>query len=444
MKEKLVMFLVSAVCVISCVTVTGLAIKNSTGDHPAIIKAEDKTYTLTINSSLYTGAGTSGVGYTTAKTTSGTDIKIKYNKLSPFEAFDKGVQSGFNTMSNGSYIEILSNEDIHGLGGVRNIQFNSTIKSSGDLKVSYGWEEGIYVSYIEKDVAYTQDPQSYNFSLPDNPSYIKIEFNGSASDKMGLGSIAFTYSCEEIDNPYALVNDFYLRKVSDHYEVVSYVGSETNLVVPRKVVLGENNELPVTGIADGFKAAYGNENIVSVELPDTVTKIGTEAFMCDSSDDSKLTFINLDNVTYISDDAFLNCDSLGESKTLNVGKVSFVGEFAFSGTYLASRQLIFSASAVEIKSAAFWNSQIDTISFSPETNLTLHTQSFSRASSLTSLVLPVVINELPRFVLEKTTLLTDLRYAGTVEQFNAISKGSTWRKESAATVAHCSDGDVNL
>ena len=444
MKEKLAMFLVSAVCVTSCVAVTGLAIKNSTGGHPAIIKAEDKTYTLTIDSPLYAGAGTSGVGYTTVRTTSGTDIKIKYNKLSPFEAFDKGVQSGFNTMSNGSYIEILSNEDIHGLGGVRNIQFDSTIRSSGDLKVSYGCEEGIYVSYIEKDVAYTQDPQSYNFSLPDNPSYIKIEFNGSASDKMALGSIAFTYSCEEIDNPYALVNDFYLRNVSDHYEVISYVGSETNLVVPEKVVLGENNELPVTVIADGFKTAYGNEIIVSVELPDTVTKIGTEAFMCDSSDDSKLTFINLDNVTYISDDAFLNCDSLGESKTLNVGKVSFVGEFAFSGTYLANRQLIFSAPTVEIKSAAFWNSKIDAISFSTATNLTLRTQSFSRASYLTSLVLPVVINEFPRHVLQKTTSLTSLFYAGTVEQFNAISKADYWRSESAATVAHCSNGDVNL
>ena len=81
MKEKLAMFLVSAVCVTSCVAVTGLAIKNSSGDHPAIIKAEDKTYTLTIDSPLYTGEGTSGEEVTTVITAYGNDIKLKYNKL---------------------------------------------------------------------------------------------------------------------------------------------------------------------------------------------------------------------------------------------------------------------------------------------------------------------------------------------------------------------------
>lgn len=443
MKEKLAMFLVSAVCVTSCVAVTGLAIKNSTGDHPAIIKAEDKVYSLTIDSPLYAGAGTSGVDYTTVKTISGTDIKLKYNKLSPFEAGSKGVQSGFNTLSDGSYIEIVSNEDIHGLGGLRNIQFNSTIKSTGYLKVSYGWEEGVYVNYKLQTISSNHDG-SYSIDIPDSPSYLKIEVLGNIYTKMGLGSIVFTYSCEEIGNPYALVNDFYLRKVSDHYEVVSYVGSETNLVVPEKVVLGENNELLVTGIADGFKAAYGNQNIIRVTLPSSVTRIGYEAFFCDPNDDSKFTFINLDNVTYIADRAFLNCDSLGESKELNVDNVSFVGEDAFASTSFSYGTLIFRAPNVEISEAAFWYSSIRAISFASETSLTIGMQAFFNCSSLTSLTFPVSIANLPRLIVKGASSLTNINYAGTMEQYNALSKYETWASGCAATYIHCSDGNVTL
>ena len=42
------------------------------------------------------------------------------------------------------------------------------------------------------------------------------------------------------------------------------------------------------------------------------------------------------------------------------------------------------------------------------------------------------------------TKLISIELKGTIEQWNAISKGDNWNKNIPATVVHCTDGDVEL
>lgn len=437
MKEKLAMFLVSAVCVTSCVAVTGLAIKNSTGDHPAIIKAEDKVYSLTIDSPLYTGEGTSGEGVITVKTAYGNDVKLKYNKLFAFDHGEKGVQSGFNSMGDGSYIEIINNDDIHGLAGINHIHFESSIRNSGDLKINYGWSQGQYISYFDQVISSTQEG-IYDFDLEGSPSYVKIE-TATPYLTMGLGEITFTYSCEEVENPYPLVNDFYLRKVDDHYEAFSYVGNETTVTFP-----GEYNDMPVTAIADNFKFKNGAAGIVNVTLPASITKIGYRAFFCDVNDTGMLTNINLDNVKYISDGAFLNNDNLGRTVCPNIRYVEYIGVSAFGSTSFVNETLTFSASNLSIQSIAFRLTGIRELIFNNSTSLRLGDQAFSKCDNLLSVTLPKNTTYLGWGLFQDTPKLNSINYNGTVAEFNAIEKDKYWSIYGTFTYVRCTDGNVDI
>ncbi len=435
MKEKLAMFLVSVVCVTSCVAVTGLAIKNSTGDHPAIIKAEDKVYSLTIDSPLYTGEGTSGEGVTTVKTAYGNDIKLKYNKLFAFDHGENGVQSGFNSMTDGSYIEILNNDDIHGLAGIRHIHIESSIRSAGDLTIHYGWAQGQYVSYFHEDISSTQEG-IYDFDFEESPSYVKIE-TATPYLTMGLGEITFTYSCEEVANPYPLVNNFYLHKVDDHYEAFSYIGDETTLTFP-----GKYGDVDVTAIADNFKFKNGAAGIVNVTLPASITKIGYRAFFCDVNDTGMLTNINLDNVKHISDGAFQNNDNFGRTVCPNIRYVEYIGVSAFFSTSFVNETLIFSAPNLSIQSTAFRLTGIKNLRFESSTSLRLGGQAFSKCPNLESVTLPKNTTYLGGHLFEDTPKLSTITYNGTVAEFNAIEKALYWEEDGSFTNVHCIDDDI--
>ena len=87
----------------------------------------------------------------------------------------------------------------------------------------------------------------------------------------------------------------------DSYWVIG-IGTctDTEIVIP-----SQYNGLPVTGI---FEQAFaGTNDLASIEIPDSVTYIGTEAFYNCSS----LTSITIpDSVTSIGNYAFYNCSSL--------------------------------------------------------------------------------------------------------------------------------------
>ena len=118
-----------------------------------------------------------------------------------------------------------------------------------------------------------------------------------------------------------------------------------------KVVFGE-------GITNaGSFTASGCTNLTEVCFSSTITKIGTKAFVNDSS----LSKINLTNIKTIKEAAFQNCASLTSIKTENV---QMIEKYAFSNcSNLESAEII--GSEVSIGQLAFANSRVlETVDFS--------------------------------------------------------------------------------
>lgn len=86
--------------------------------------------------------------------------------------------------------------------------------------------------------------------------------------------------------------------------VTNYVGTETNVVIPNTITIGENT-YNITTI--GEYAFENNFNIITVELPNTLTTIETYAF----TNCSSLTTVTIPtNVTSIGYRGFNNCKNL--------------------------------------------------------------------------------------------------------------------------------------
>ncbi len=446
-KNKLI---ISAAVVLMASTGIVLAANSGNSSHVTLSGlAESETYTLTINSPLYTGDSESGIGTTFVKTTNGNDVKVEYNKLSPFASGGKSpFQTGFNTLKYGSYIDIVANGEIEGLAGISSV----TIKwcegaNSCKMRVHYGWDSGVYVSYIDEICSPFNTAGIYTFDLPNGPSYIRIDtttYDSESSDyyTLGLNEISIKYSCVKSQNPY-VVGDYVLNLVNnDHFEVVSYKGSSTDLNFPR-----EYGIYPVTAIADNFVVDIGKSNITSVVLPSSITRIGYEAFY----DASKLETIDLTHVTSIGDRAFLNCSKLGSTGKLDIYAPE-VGSSAFSQTGVTKVAFHSSTGKVTVGESVFWTcTSLLEATFDGELWLKMAGSGlFARCSNMTDATLPVRVDDIyetytiNRHTFRECSKLKNLSYAGTIEQWNSLKKDSTFCNSIPATIVICSDGSTTL
>ena len=97
------------------------------------------------------------------------------------------------------------------------------------------------------------------------------------------------------------IYDYYVYDVySDHVTIVTYNGTDSDIKIPSYIY-----EKPVWSIEDS--AFYGNSNIETVIIPNTVIKIGYQSFIgCEN-----LKIIEIPtSVVSIGDSAFQNCPSL--------------------------------------------------------------------------------------------------------------------------------------
>jgi len=96
--------------------------------------------------------------------------------------------------------------------------------------------------------------------------------------------------------------DFTFRVYSDHAELTKYTSTSVKDVTIPSEVSGQ----PVTFIGEAF---YGNKNLTSVTIPDSVNTIGSFAFYnCQNLSEVKIG----DGVTDIGYEAFANCNNLVE------------------------------------------------------------------------------------------------------------------------------------
>ncbi|MDE6373471.1 MAG: leucine-rich repeat protein, partial [Clostridia bacterium] len=176
------------------------------------------------------------------------------------------------------------------------------------------------------------------------------------------------------------------------------------------VIASEYEGKPVTFISSG--AFNGNKNITSVIIPDSVTTIQSKAFyMC-----SNLTSVTIGSgVTEIEEKAFTRCSKL-ESLIMTGNEETVIGQEAFY--YCES---LISVIISNVKSIGI--------------------VAFSGCTGLTHITIGNGLTSLGTNAFDSCSSLTHITYNGTVEQWNAVSKGWLWNYATGVYTLHCTDGD---
>ena len=159
------------------------------------------------------------------------------------------------------------------------------------------------------------------------PPHMMIYYEGTVDewrqikkDESEFDNIAVTFALSELPDyePYEESNGFFYKIKSDKtVSLTEYAGTEKNVVIPSEI-----EGYPVSVIADNCFET--RNDIISVEIPDTVREIGEKAFWYCRS----LEMITLnEGLEIIGENAFKNCEKL-ESITLP-STVREIGDNAF-------------------------------------------------------------------------------------------------------------------
>ena len=179
----------------------------------------------------------------------------------------------------------------------------------------------------------------------------------------------------------------------------------------------------VTSIGD--YAFDGCTSLSSIVIPDSVTSIGNSAF----SGCTSLTTIRVEegNTVY---DSRNNCNAIIETSTNRLifgcastiipDSVTSIGECAFS--YCTSlTSIVIPDSVTSIEEYAFYECSSLISIVIPDSVTSIGPSVFSYCASLSSIVIPNSVTEISWEAFYECTSLADVYYAGTEEQWNAIS-----------------------
>ena len=191
-------------------------------------------------------------------------------------------------------------------------------------------------------------------------------------------------------------------------------GFKEGVTVPENLEIpSSHNGSPVTAIGN---SSFGdNLTIKSVTIPDSVTTIGESAF----ANCTLMTSITLsNNLISVGNHAFSYCENL--TIVTIPDSVTTMGESAF-------------ARCTEITSITLSN------------NLTgLSNGLFTACISLTSITIPNSVKSIGTNVFLFASDLEEIKFNGTIEQWQSIEFGSRWNKGISATEVICTDGTVAL
>ena len=178
--------------------------------------------------------------------------------------------------------------------------------------------------------------------------------------------------------------------------------------------------------------------IEEVEIPDTVTEIGSYAF----HNFLGLKKINIPNsVTSIGGYAFYYCVNLTSITIPN--SVTSIDVFAFLGcTSLTS--ITIPNSVTSIESCAFDGCSSLTSITIPDGVTSIEGSTFYGCSSLTNITIPDSVTSLSGCAFSGCSSLTNITYNGTQSQWNKISKYSNWKDNSAIKTITCTDGVIQI
>jgi len=151
--------------------------------------------------------------------------------------------------------------------------------------------------------------------------------------------------------------------------ITDYNGNKVNVVVPAKI-----QKLPVVGLM----SAFAHTNIISVQIPKSVTEIESAFYGC-----SNLTSINIPaGVTIIGYGAFKDCSKL--TSIIIPANVKEIGPSAFEGCSKLT-SIIIPANIKEIGKSAFENCiELASVTFKG-TDVTIGIEAFNYCQNLEKL-----------------------------------------------------------
>ena len=218
------------------------------------------------------------------------------------------------------------------------------------------------------------------------------------------------------------------------------------------------NGLSVTSI--GYRAGGDCVGITSIKIPNSIIAIEESAFdSCHS-----LTNIERPNsVTHLGGGAFNNCTKL--NKIILSSKLTKISDNLFSWcTNLSSVNIPNGVTVIEfnafvqcknltnitlpnaltkIENNAFEATGLTNITI-PNSVKKLGYCIFANCKNLQNVTIGNGVTNIPDGTFTGCTKLSNIKYAGTKAQWNAISLGDSWNEDVPATKVICSDGVVRL
>ena len=144
-----------------------------------------------------------------------------------------------------------------------------------------------------------------------------------------------------------------------------------------------------------------------------VSGIGT----CKDTDIAIPSTYNGMKVTGIGDSAFRNCDSL---KSITIpNSVTSIGNYAFYGCDALINVTLYGVTSIG-------------------------SSAFEHCDNLTNVTIPNSVKSICPFAFYYCNKLKNITFNGTTTQWNAISKGYSWKSSDLTTKVICSNGSVSI
>lgn len=204
-----------------------------------------------------------------------------------------------------------------------------------------------------------------------------------------------------------------------------------DLVVPSVSPTGDT----VTAI-DALYSSYGEHyHINSISIPDTVTELKAGAFrFCLTKNITIPNSVTTIGSYAFSDNPLLTTITFPDSVT---GSLYGVCEYCSS-----LKTVIISNNITKLQSSVFSNCYaLDSVTLGNSISL-IDSYVFNSCGRLSKINFPASLTEISQYAFSGCYKLAEITFDGTIEQWNAVTKGAGWDKDLATNIVKCSDGDA--